>query len=196
MRTTSSTIRTSAFLLALGYYNQLFGNEIVNEKYGFRFEVPKEFEEFDYETPKSLITFIRGEKGNPQSSIFLRISRVGKLIDPTKQPKLSETFKKMGFTYKTETRTWQGIELRVLNIQDVDKKYVIYTAPLPLANEAVELQVEGPVHRKQEILDVFDESIRSFKNLKPFVVKTENVTYRDPRRLQYLLAFLLIVLPV
>ena len=74
-----------------------------------------------------------------------------------------------GMVTTLEEMAWQGITLDVMRqtTNPDGVPYVVYTVQYPLAVEAVQLQIGGPLTLDTHVRSVFETTSASFRNTKP-----------------------------
>jgi hypothetical protein len=179
----ANNFRASCILLALAVSTPLLANavraeEFVSDQYGFRFRIPDGFHERTDDTPMTLRMFAEDEEQVDGYLITIHFQHLGQVVDPSQRLDPAELPHNDGLTLSLETRPWRELELQVIR-QDAtiapDMQFIGYLVQIPLKDEAVQIRVQGPKSREEEILRVFNESVRGFVNTKTYVVKSEAV---------------------
>jgi hypothetical protein len=155
----------------------LRAEEFVSEQYGFRFEVPTGFEEWPDSTPITVKAFAEVEPDDGHS-ISIQLQHLGQEVNPSHRMDQAELPQSENLRLSLETRRWLKTELQVIR-QDgripPGVEVVGYLIQFPLRDDAIQIRVQGPKSREGEISKVFDQSIQSFVNLKPYIVSVERV---------------------
>jgi hypothetical protein len=149
--------------------------DYVSEQHGFRFRVPDGFQENHDDTPLTLKMFSETDESAGDYLITIHVQALGTKIDPAQRLTSAEIPKREGFVITPEIRRWKELDLQALR-QDVvlgpDQEFVGYLIQFPLT-EAIQIRVQGPKNRADEVRRVFDQSVQSFEPTKPYIVRME-----------------------
>lgn len=145
--------------------------EIVDEQFGFRFEVPEGFLESAIEESDrdSLYQLLDRDPTPDNPATVIQVQRLRGTIDPDQRLSVEDVPDIDGMTTSLEETRWNGqpidVMRQVMEIGEVT--FVVYGAQFPLPREAVQLQVGGPVEREAETKMLFERSVASFKSTRP-----------------------------
>lgn len=145
--------------------------EIVDETFGFRFDVPPAFTSIEVEAGSdTLYRFVDREPSAEAPANVIQIQRLRGLVNPTQRLREDEipAPDQEGVVFSlSEPRVWQGWTLDVMatEIATPDHKMTTLTIQFPLQNEGVQLVVGGP--DKQIVEEAFDMVVAGFVNTQP-----------------------------
>ena len=146
------------------------GSDIVDEEFGFRFDVPDGFTGSDLANSGSrLYQFLDRTPAADDLATVITIERLNGLVDPEQRLNEDEIPEQPGVqTFLTE-RTWQDIPLDVMinRMEAPAGPVIVHIIQFPLSGEALQLVVGGPVSRSAEVAEVFDQAVEGFENIGP-----------------------------
>jgi hypothetical protein len=172
------------------------GEEFVSDQYGFRFTVPAGFRERADNTTSTVKMFVEEDKTVPGDALTIYIQHLGQEINPSHEITPDELPRKEGWTFSLGKWHWQKSELQIIRREGnlaPNAPFVGFLIQFPLKDEAVQILVQGPTSREPEVLKVFEESVQSFANLKPYIVRVERV--QPGRATHAVTQFVLKILP-
>ncbi len=182
-RNRSTLFSLSFFTIGLLSAGDAGAESFLSEAFGFRFSVPDGFVEgVDEEpatladgTPMTVAAFVE-EDQTSEIPISIFIERLGQTVDPNQRADLSSLPQEEGVSLSLEIKRWKDSVLQVLKHEasfGPGLEAVGYLIQFPLKDEAIQLRVQGPQDRRDEVLSVFDASVKGFLNTKPYIVTVE-----------------------
>lgn len=147
-------------------------NEIVDDRFGFRFTIPTGFSLRDppRRQPNALYSFATGPASKTNPPLVIGIQRLRGTIDPHQRLSPSDVPQTEYLRVSlAEPVPWEGHTLDVLKTRVLppNVEMVAYTIQFPLPDEAVQLVIGGPTQRNAEIQALVATSVDGFKNLRP-----------------------------
>ncbi|MDC0936177.1 hypothetical protein OAS39_07805 [Pirellulales bacterium] len=157
--------------------------DFVSEQFGFRFTVPDGFVEYADEEPMRLsdgtpmtVALFAEEVQTDDVPITIVIQRVGQIVDPNQWLDVADLPKQDAIELSLESRRWQETELQVIRQEGSLAPGIIvrgYLIQFPLKDEAIQIRVQGPQSRSDDVLRVFDMSVEGFVNTKTYIMRIE-----------------------
>ena len=145
--------------------------ELVDDRFAFRVNIPAPFIEIETEqlTPETLYVFMDREPTADDPALVIQIQRLRGQINVDDRLAIGDIPKIDGMVTTLEEMAWQGITLDVMRqTTNPDSiPYVVYTVQYPLAVEAVQLQIGGPLTLDAQVRSVFETTSASFRNTEP-----------------------------
>jgi hypothetical protein len=186
------TILTALFVLFVGLVSAA---ELNDSTFGFRLNVPEGFTklEVDESEPDTIYKFVDREPTQDDPAHVIQIQRLRGVISLSSRMKQSEIPIIKGIKTTLQEFTWKGHELDVLRQTIVlpnGIEYVIFGIQYPLSDEAVQLQVGGPVREEERTYELFSQLAGAFHNTKP-IHSPSSLTFRKlspAERVQKLIA--------
>ena len=174
--------------LVLMLCSDLRAEEIVDERFGFAFDVPDGFSEFaiDAADHDSLYQFVDREPTPDDIATVIQVQRLRGTIDPNERLSPKHFPDIAGTTTTVQEGNWNGLTIdisrQVMFLGEVE--FVVYSAQFPLPAEAVQLQVGGPAAREDQTKQLFDEAVASFTSNRPIAVNGSLNSHKlsDPER--------------
>lgn len=161
-----------AMIAALLPLSPAWSVEINDTRFGFRATIPDEFKKVEVlpEEKELIYQFMKGEPSPDHPATVIHIQRLGGLIRVDSSIKEAELPKQEGIDMEVDDFEWRGHRMDLLKMTAVTPeggKMRTYTFQCPLAGEAVQLVVGGPLEQDAEIRAAFDAVAKSLVNAKP-----------------------------
>lgn len=149
-----------------------WSTEINDTHFGFRATIPDDFKKVEVppEEKEIIHQFMKGEPSPDHPATLIQFLRLGGLIRFDNSIKKAELPKQEGIDMEVDDFEWQGHRMDLLKMSAVTPagdKMRTYTFQCPLAGEAVQLVVGGPLEQDGEIRAAFDAVTKSLVNAKP-----------------------------
>ncbi|MCW1912556.1 hypothetical protein OJ996_03155 [Luteolibacter sp. GHJ8] len=161
--------------------------EVDDPKYGFRLTVPDDFTPLDIDPKEkeAIYQFVRPSEEPGQSVTVIHIEALGGTIKVGSRNDPSKFQAPSGMEIQHSEFEWRGHKMDLLYITTPTPeggRMGVYTLQIPLAHEAIQLQVGGPVEKKSDVRALFDKTAASFINTRPLhgegEATTPSVTHR------------------
>jgi hypothetical protein len=182
-------------ILTLFLGTTVYAEEFESEQFGFRFKVPDGFHERADGMPNTIKLFAEDEATANGYLIAIYIQSLGELVLPSVDIDPARLPQREGLRLSLEKRHWQEIDLQVVRQDGIigNRSVVGYVIQFPLQDEGIQIRVQGPKDREQDVLNTFDQALRGFVNLKPYIVSSEPIGPGKATRAVY--SFLLKFVP-
>jgi hypothetical protein len=153
--------------------------EFVSNKYGFQISLPPGYREQPADALNTIAEFIEPQSDIGVSPIIIGIGHTGSNYNPADNASSTKPSGQKGSTSSPVTRQWKDLKLQVfrqelaVSSSDLDVSYAIV---FPLADDGILVRVRGQKSREKEVTKVFDNCIRQFVNMKPYVPVSGDAT--------------------
>ncbi len=146
--------------------------ELVSNRYGFQLSIPPGFREHSSDVLNIIAEYVESDPAGGGYPITIDVRHTGTNYNAADKTAMYYLPRQKGWNSTLETRRWKDMDLQVIR-QDItissSQVYLSYTIVFPLIDEGVIVVVQGQKSREKEVLKVFDDTIRQFANLKPYV---------------------------
>jgi hypothetical protein len=151
--------------------------DFVSNPYGFQIALPPGYREQHSDVANVNAEFIEPQSDSGEAPIMIDIRHTGKNYNPADKAAIPDLPHQKSSTSTSETRHWRDLELPAIRQETAaseSDRHVSYSIVFPLADEGVNIVVQGQKSREREVARVFDNCIQQFVNLKPYVAVTAN----------------------
>ena len=147
-------------------------DEITNFEFGFRATVPDEFFEFESELmdEDGIALFVNREPTPENAAITILFQRLRGVVSVDSQLKKSDVPDVEGIETVVGTIRWRNHVLSTLRNRTKSpsgQELIFEGVQFPLAGEAVQLYVFGPMEEEHKVKEIFLKVTSGFVNLKP-----------------------------
>jgi hypothetical protein len=146
--------------------------ELVSNQYGFQLSIPPGFREHSSDVLNIIVEYIESDPAGGGYPITIDIRHTGTNYNAADKTAMYYLPRQKGWDSSLETRHWKDLDLQVIR-QDIaissSQVYLSYTIVFPLRDEGVIVVVQGQKNREKEVRKVFDDAVRQFVNLKPYI---------------------------
>jgi hypothetical protein len=149
--------------------------EFVSNPYGFQMTLPPGFREQRADVVNIVAEFIEPQSEAGEVPITIDIRHTGKNYNPADKATIPDLPRQKSSASTSEKRRWKDLELLTIRQEAAvsgSEPFVIYAIVFPLADEGINVVVQGQKSREKEVVRVFDGCVQQFINLKQYVAVT------------------------
>jgi hypothetical protein len=160
------------FVLLSFLTTSVSAKDLVSNRYGFQLPIPPGFREHDSDVSNLIAEYTESGATRGSYPITLDVRHTGSNYNAADKSAVSNLRSQKDWKATSQTRRWKDIDLQVVRRElavSSTESYVNYAIVFPLKDEGVMLLVQGLKSREDEVAKVFDDTVRKFVNLKPYV---------------------------
>jgi hypothetical protein len=149
--------------------------DFVSNPYGFQISLPPGYREQRADVVNIVAEFIEPQSDSGETPITIDIRHTGKNYNPADKVAIPDLPRQKSSASTSEKRHWKDLDLLVIRQEtaaSASGPFVIYAIVFPLADQGVNVVVEGQKTREKEVARIFDSCVQQFINLKPYVAVT------------------------
>jgi hypothetical protein len=149
--------------------------DFVSNPYGFQISLPPGFREQRADVVNIVAEFVEPRSDTGEVPITIDIRHTGKNYNPADKAAIPDLPRQKSSASTSEKRRWKDLELLTIRQETAasgSEPFVVYAIVFPLADEGINVVVQGQKSRDKEVARVFDSCVQQFINMKHYVAVT------------------------